>query len=387
MQTSSKAISSLRVVALILWATASFQACGEDNQQENSPPSCGPGTALVNGQCVVAAECGEGTVLKEGKCVPDTTAGQGGAGGSQGGNGGSNAAQGGAQAGGSSAQTGGSEAGGVASGGTTPGGSGGNLGGSGGNPTAGSAGAEQAGNGGSDAGSGSESGGAGQGGMSGNSDTGGSSGSASAGESGQGGTDGGTGGISAGGTNQAGNGGVSGAAGNQAGQGGNTPDDMDDPCPSEPIDFNCDPACGDVHPGCATIGCDGKVDFGPTYKTKILIRTPSNPTPDPACTEKCTSKTPYTLIMIGLPKFTGFDFWYEKFSNVTGGWVMSQGSDHPYDKCMFQSQIYYSKTCYSVKDFAVYGDVKIFYGASPTLRARNIVIERSTDQNIPLTCP
>jgi len=171
MHTTSWLLSSSRLLALALWGMVSFQACGGDSEPQNAAPACGPGTALVNGQCVVVTECGEGTVIKAGKCVPEAVAGQGGAAGSQSGSGGSGAGQGGAQTGGNDPQGGQGGAGTAGAGGTEAGAgsgvAGAEAGGAGGAPMAGSAGVGQAGSGGSPAAgsSGMSAGGAGAGGM------------------------------------------------------------------------------------------------------------------------------------------------------------------------------------------------------------------------------
>jgi hypothetical protein len=188
MHTTPWLLSSSRLLALALWGMVSFQACGGDSEPQNAAPACGPGTALVNGQCVVATECGEGTVIKAGKCVPEAVAGQGGAAGSQSGSGGSGAGQGGAQTGGNDTQ-GGQGGSGIAGAGGIEAGAGSGVagaeaGGAGGALTAGSGGVGQAGTGGSEQAGmgGSNFGGAEQGGMSGGSGSGGIAGEGGSGQ-------------------------------------------------------------------------------------------------------------------------------------------------------------------------------------------------------------
>lgn len=177
---SSRGFQATLVAGIVL---AAAQACSSEGS--SNAPTCGPGTALVDDQCVIAAECGEGTVLKAGKCVPEgaggSPAGQGGAastggagssstGGagsySTGGAGSSLSGAAGASAGGAPTGQGGSGG----EGGMAAGGQGGTAEGGGGQSVAGTAGSPQAGQGGTGGkgqpgGEGGGAGDAGQGGL------------------------------------------------------------------------------------------------------------------------------------------------------------------------------------------------------------------------------
>jgi len=213
-------IASFHAVRALLGLTLmglSFEACGSS---ETAPPACGPGTALSNGQCVIAAKCGNGTVLKEGQCVPESTGGHSGAGTSN---------QGGASS------SGGAGSGGTAGGLSGDGGGGGQPGSQGGaGQSAGSAGTGNAGTAQAGAAQGGNDGGAGAGGS--------PAGSSQGGESGTGATSGQGGAGQAGseqGAGQAGaeQGGAGGAAGGQAGmgQGGLGPPGNPETCAGVPI--------------------------------------------------------------------------------------------------------------------------------------------------------
>jgi hypothetical protein len=386
----------LRVVCSLGWVAltgASFQACGSDDSP--ATPACGPGTALVNGQCVVAAQCGKGTVLKEGECVPETTGGSGGGGTSgQGGAGvgGANPAgasgksgssgQGGSTGqGGSGEQSGSSGQGGAAfqggasgqAGSPGQGGSDSGQGGEGGSEQVGG----EGGQGGSDGGvsgeggsAGSEQGGAGTGGMA----TGGT------GVAGQGGNSAGVGGAGQAGVSGGGQAGgtAGGAAGaDTAGGAGGEAGVQDDPCPDEFIDFNCDPACGEVHPGCMSIGCNYSYDFTmPTSKKKILIRTPSQPQKGPGCAEKCEDGKTHTMIAIELKEYT-IPSWYYRFRNITGGWGTRGGEDSLASVCI--SKLVQESVCLSQKATKGYSKNFSVYAFSGEAKARNITIERFVD--------
>jgi hypothetical protein len=88
--------------------------------------------------------------------------------------------------------------------------------------------------------------------------------------------------------------------------------------------------------------------------------------------------------MISLPNFTGLDFWYEKVSNITGGWIATASGNYENQTCMSISS---SSECFANKHFSSHGKFRTIFGNSTNLRARNILIERSKDPNIPLTCP
>jgi len=366
----------------------SFEAC---SSSETATPACGPGTTLSNGQCVVAAECGPGTVLKAGKCVPENTGGN--AGGS--GHGGSAGSMGGTAAGGQ-----GTSGAGSSSAGSSQGGMNGGTGGVSNAGTAGDAGA--AGN----AGTAGSTGTAGNAGASAGASLGGQAGqagSAGANQAGQGGAEpgGNAGQAGAAGEGPAGTGGsggaVAGAAG-VAGVGGAAgAEDVDDPCPDTPITFNCDPACGEIHPGCA-IGCTNFSDPTPNFLIEanftknILFRTPSNPGADAVCVKICDG--------VSIPPIRTFTFKINKiysnekffvFANAINGWgagrdgifqCMFPGlSGEPIsDQCVFQHGVF-------PKPFPT--STYLFVDAlKPNARARNITLDLSatTISEVPPGC-
>jgi hypothetical protein len=73
MHTTSWLLSSSRLLTPTLWGDGVVPGCGGHSEPQNAMPASGPGTALVNGQCVVVTECGEGTVLNAWKNVPGAT--------------------------------------------------------------------------------------------------------------------------------------------------------------------------------------------------------------------------------------------------------------------------------------------------------------------------
>jgi len=268
----SACLPAVRALLGLTLVGLSFEACGSS---ETAAPTCGPGTTLSNGQCVVAAECGPGTVLKAGKCIPENTGGNGG--GSPG-----EAGKGGYPSGGQGGMTptaGKAGAGGAGAGGSSPGGQGGNGG------------LSSAGQGGS-----SEGGAAGQGGTSqSGSGQGGEPAAGQAGAGQAGAEQAGQAGAGLAGSGQAGSAGQAGGAGQTgvAGSGGSggtsggNPNE-DDPCPDTTNAYfvNCSDTCGPKHPDCDKYPCNSDSTtevVPPAFFTRIILRTPNSPPHDAGC--------------------------------------------------------------------------------------------------------
>jgi hypothetical protein len=83
-------------------------ACGSSSSGGGAEGTCGPGTALQNGQCIPVQTCGAGTVSVNGACVPAGMGGAAGAGGSSATGGGGPGGSGGGSAGAATGGTGGS---------------------------------------------------------------------------------------------------------------------------------------------------------------------------------------------------------------------------------------------------------------------------------------
>ena len=333
-------------------------------------------------------------MLKGKQCVPERIGGAGGGiGGTGGGIGGTGSGIGG---------TGGFSGGGSSAGGTPPGGDGG------------ASGAMSSGGGsalGGSAGAGSTGGASSLGGHGGGELTGGTGGVAGAmagsagansvaGQAGQAGE----GGAEAGGSAQAGNAGQSagGQASGGANTGGSSPDDVDDPCPDEPLDLNCDPACGVVSPQCSSIGCQAgtcqptpMLEWKPSQK-RLLIRTPPNPGIDPVCESTCTEKKSYkditkNLIVIKGDKYPVKGFFY-LFHHVSGGWTIDRSPGTSDCQCigLYRPLPPTGECVFAPVSEAAGGSENSFinvYALKANARARNIAFERVTSYgDIPSGC-